>query len=148
MQLLLDKGANLNAEADTEWTPLIGAASFGHLEVVKLLLAKGAEVEAGKNHLTALTGAAGSGHLEVVKQLLARNPDVDAKDRNGNTALMCAAGNGHLEVLKLLLKKGADVNATAKYGSTALIEAAAKYYGQEPGPSLKQWIPGYLALDD
>jgi len=131
VRLLLDKGADVNAKADSGWTALMGAAWKGHLGVVKLLLEKGAKVDEGKDDLTAIGAAAGGGHLEVVKLLLEKGADVNARDKDGSTALMSAAGYGHLALLEVLLEKGVDVNARDKDGSTALMEAAAKYYRQE-----------------
>jgi ankyrin repeat protein len=42
-QFLAD-GADVNAKADDEWTPLHNAAGWGHKEVVELLIAEGADV--------------------------------------------------------------------------------------------------------
>jgi ankyrin repeat protein len=46
VEFLLEKGANPNATDESQWTPLLSAASAGHTEVVKLLLLKNADVNA------------------------------------------------------------------------------------------------------
>jgi ankyrin repeat protein len=61
----------------------------GHIETVKLLLDKGANVNA-RNAVaeTALTHASQKGNTEIVKLLLSKGADVNAKDDAGWTALM------------------------------------------------------------
>jgi ankyrin repeat protein len=97
------------------------------LEVVKLLLDKGPELEAGDARgRTALILAAAAGDSEIVKLLLDRGANVKAADRDGQTALLVAAGECanecYLEIMGLLLDKGADVNAKDSLGETALVE--------------------------
>jgi hypothetical protein len=121
-------------ETSTHWPPglyssLTLAAYFGHtLTVERLLLAKGAEVDAkGNKGGTPLSWAAENGHEAVVKLLLATGKaDVDSKDNYGRTPLWWAAGNGHEAVVKLLLATGkADVDSKDEnYGQTPLSWAA------------------------
>ena len=82
------------------------ACSALHLEVVKLLLEKGADLSvASADGWTPLNAAADSGHLEVVKLLLDKGADVSVASADGWTPLYSVASNGHLEVVKLLLEK-------------------------------------------
>jgi ankyrin repeat protein len=46
VQLLLEKGADVNAKSNSRWTALMYAAENGHTEIVHLLLEKGADVNA------------------------------------------------------------------------------------------------------
>ena len=56
MRYLLEKGANIEVEDSNGWTPLIFAAKYGHLDVVKYLLERGANIEAkDKNGRSAVT---------------------------------------------------------------------------------------------
>ena len=106
--------------------PIWHAAQQGHLEVVRLLLEAGADMNAANTDgTTALFVAAEWGYLEVVRLLIEAEADMNAKDAHGDTALLVAAMRGHLEVVRLLLKAGADMNVVDTDGATALFVAAA-----------------------
>ncbi|KAH7000851.1 hypothetical protein EDB80DRAFT_81671 [Ilyonectria destructans] len=108
------------------FTDLMVASYYGHRVVVKLLLEKGAGIEAkdSGHGRTPLSWAAGNGHEATVKLLLEKGADVEAKDEHGRTLLSQAAGNGHEAIVKLLLEKGADVEAKDEHGETPLWWAA------------------------
>jgi ankyrin repeat protein len=91
-------------------TPLMLAARYGHVEVVRVLLEGGADVQwASNNMYTALHRAAWKGHLEVCRLLLDSGAKVNALERQWNqTALHWAAYYGHLSVVQLLVERGAD----------------------------------------
>jgi len=105
-------------------TDLMIAATAGDLEKVKLLLQKGAIVNA-RNYYgsTALMGAAAGGFDDIVQRLLARGAYPNSKSNTGSTPLMFAAKNGHLDVAKLLLKAGARENETDTEGISPLMYA-------------------------
>ncbi|HIN18031.1 MAG TPA: ankyrin repeat domain-containing protein [Gammaproteobacteria bacterium] len=64
----LDAGADVNAQDnDIRWTPLHVAAAFGHKEIVELLIAKGADVNAKSKRGTPLSNAVKSGDKEIVE---------------------------------------------------------------------------------
>ncbi|MFN7098048.1 MAG: ankyrin repeat domain-containing protein, partial [Gammaproteobacteria bacterium] len=101
------------------------AARNGHLEIVKLLLDKGADVKEKNSYgETILYLVAGNDHLEMVNLLLTKGADVNEKNEYGSTALHGAAAKGQLEIVKLLLEKGADVKEKDDKGNTALHFAA------------------------
>ena len=103
VQLLLDKGADVEAKSNSSLTALICAAEEGHKSVVQLLLDKGTDVKAEDNDSwTALICAAEEGHEAIVQLLLDKGADVTAKDNTGSTALMLAAKRGHEAVVQLL----------------------------------------------
>lgn len=84
----------------------------GNIEKVKLLIAKGADVNA-KNinwHITPLMMAAEKGHTEIAMLLIEKGADVNARDKGGRTALKIAKfyhkGDKHA-IVKLLIKAGA-----------------------------------------
>jgi len=122
VELLVDKGANLDAQDKLGWTALQRAADNGHGEVVKLLVEKGANLEAQDTYgRTALHLAAQGGHGEVVKLLVEKGANLEAQDTYGRTALHLAAQGGHGEVVKLLVEKvGAVYDAQGTGGRTVL----------------------------
>jgi ankyrin repeat protein len=101
---LLSNGAEVDIRDKNGMTPLLLAARKGNREIVKLLLAHGADVNAQDYYLawTPLILASALGHKEVVKLLLEYGADVDIKDQNGMTALKYAIKNGYKEIVALL----------------------------------------------
>ena len=108
----IQKGADLNCHVYGSGTPLGAACTQGSIEIVKVLLEKGAELLADGNwpllHLAAIKG-----HVEVGRLLLAKGVPLEAKARKqgGQTALFAAAQFNRPAFVKLLLDAGA--NATA-----------------------------------
>lgn len=110
-------------------TALQCAAGNGHLDVVMLLVANGADVNtkpADSSGRTALLVAAEGGHVEVARFLLARSAAIDNKPGidSSPTVLQAAAGNGHLAMVQILLENDADLNDNHD-GRSALHHAAA-----------------------
>ncbi|KAH7016244.1 ankyrin repeat-containing domain protein [Microdochium trichocladiopsis] len=112
VQMLLDKGADIDAESGPYGNALQAASSRGHREVVQLLLDKGANINAqGGYYRNALQAASFRGHREVVQLLLDKGADINAQGGYYSNALQAASYGGDREVVQLLLDKGADVNA-------------------------------------
>jgi len=110
-------------------TPLHKATGKGHKNVVELLLAEKADVNATNNDgYTPLHVAAYQGDKDVAAMLLANKANVNAKDNYGQTPLLWAAGSDRKDVAELLLGDGADVNAKKNIGLTPLAMAAMKGY--------------------
>jgi ankyrin repeat protein len=87
---------------------------MGHLEIVRELCVRGANVNAARttDGYTSLMWASFKGHLEIVRELCVRGANVNAaRTDNGFTSLMWASQNGHLEVVRELCVRGANVNA-------------------------------------
>ncbi|KAF2818132.1 ankyrin, partial [Ophiobolus disseminans] len=143
-KLLLNKGADVNAqggddgnalyaaseggyEASEDYANALYAASKrGHEAVVKLLLDKGADVNAeGRPYGNALQAASSGGHEAVVMLLLDKGTNVNAQSEDYANALYAASEQGYKAVVKLLLDKGVDVNAQGgPYGNA--LQAASK----------------------
>jgi len=106
-------------------TALMRAAFSGDIELVKLLLAHGADTKIiSKDSETVLMAACGTGfipgyskartpaeRLEVVKLLIELGQDVNAADDYGITPLMVAANIGDVPIIQHLIDKGADLGA-------------------------------------
>ena len=106
-------------------TPLGAAARVGNLEIGKLLLAAGAEIDVNVNpDGTALAEAAHEGHSDFVTLLLGKGADVNAGSRGHGSALSAAANNGQTKIVALLLNKGAKVNAKHEGHGSALNAAS------------------------
>ncbi len=126
---LLDKGADINALDEEGATPLIEAAGFGRLAIVKMLLQRGANLETRSNSGgTALHAAACDCALatmpdtyDVVKLLLEKGANINARDNEGYTPLMIASEGGVVktEIVKLLLENGANTRLKNAHGETA-----------------------------
>jgi ankyrin repeat protein len=125
--VLRDDPQLVSAKDVSGGTPLDRAATTGHADIVRLLLANHADVNARNNDgMTPLYGAAESGYTEVAILLLASRANVNARTHSGYTPLHVAASRGRKDVTQLLLDNGADVNAKAEDGSTPLHWAVAR----------------------
>ncbi|KAI4943376.1 hypothetical protein J4E91_009285 [Alternaria rosae] len=130
-RLLLDKGAEINAQGGHYGNALQAASAGGHEQVVKTLLNKGAEVNAQGGHYgNALHAALVRGHEQVVKKLLDKGANVNAQGGHYGNALYEALIREYDQVVKTLLDKGADVNAQSGAYSNALQAASARGYEQ------------------
>uniref|UniRef100_A0A8C1CXY4 Ankyrin repeat and KH domain containing 1 n=1 Tax=Cyprinus carpio carpio TaxID=630221 RepID=A0A8C1CXY4_CYPCA len=129
VSLLLDRKANVEHRAKTGLTPLMEAASGGYAEVGRVLLDKGADVNAPpvpSSRDTALTIAADKGHYKFCELLISRGAHIDVRNKKGNTPLWLAANGGHFDVVQLLVQAGADVDAADNRKITPLMAAFRK----------------------
>src|ERR1035437_9720990 len=106
-------------------TPLHYAAIWGRKDVVKLLLAHGAEINAKDNlGRTPLWQASDyKDEKDVAELLLAHGAEVNAKDNFGGTPFLVA---GNKQVAELLLAHGAEINVQNNNGMTPLHWAAVE----------------------
>ncbi|KAJ6587435.1 ankyrin repeat domain-containing protein [Mycena vulgaris] len=130
VQLLLDKGADVNAQGGYFGNALQAASFSGHELMVQLLINKDADVNAqGGRYWNALQAASLNGHELVVQLLIDKGADVNAHGGEYGNALQAALLNGHELVVQLLINKGADINAEGGEYGNAL--QAASYRGHE-----------------
>ena len=157
VKALVSKGANINAQLKqqqpyrtkldrgddtmltTGTTPLLRAAKAGDIEVMKILLAKGADSKlTTRNGINPLMAAAGLGTkeedttgrrktqaeaIEAIKLLLDAGVDVNAVDSRGQTALHGAAFQGFDDVVQFLAAHGGKLGVKDKQGKTPLDSA-------------------------
>ena len=106
--------------------PLILAFLGRHLEIMRLLLERGADVNVSPGSRGLLLHyASDSGQVEAVHLLLRHNPDVNARGPMNWTPLHSASFYGHTKVVQLLLDHGADINALSSGHNTPLRSAVS-----------------------
>jgi ankyrin repeat protein len=137
-RMLVLKGADVNARSGAGRTALaIAAARDNNFDTVKLLVDRGAHVNAGDDlegfvftgggGATPLIEAAKTRDLRTVRYLLDHGAYVNATDKMDCTALTEAALRGSVDIARLLIERGANVNhAVKRYGTTPLMFAAIR----------------------
>lgn len=103
--------SSINAPTKSGETPLISAIITGDDELVKLMLQRGADVEARcVDQIAPLIHATNHGFRSVVEQLLSKGAQLEATTA-GWTALQRAADLTDSHIVSLLLARGADIEA-------------------------------------
>ena len=119
--LLVAPGIDVNLPNQQGETPLMMAAIKGNLELVKKLVARGADVN--REGWTPLHYAASAGlehSVDIARYLLEEHAYIDAPSPNGSTPLMLAAQYSSEGMVKLLIEEGADVSLRNQQGQTAV----------------------------
>ena len=121
VQLLIEKGASVNAKDKGGWTPLYCAVESGYKNIVELLISNGAYVNATggvekesfprESGFTALHKAAAVGHMEISQLLIAKGAKLNSRDSTLGTPLHSAAEWGQQNIVQLLIEKGVNVNS-------------------------------------
>lgn len=127
VQLLLERGADVNRATDNGRTALMLAAGWGDLATIRAILARNPRIDARTDDgWTALMFAAARGRPEVVVELVRAGANVRERTRDGQTPLMRAAGSGDIEKVAPLLATAArdDINLVDHDGRSALRLAA------------------------
>ncbi len=163
IQALLKKDANPNLKTDTvpvhglmqfdaSWvnfdgeTPFVRAALSGDIEVMRLLLANGADPNiATTQGSTALMAAAGinwipgqtytrseANYIEAVKLCLDRGAPVNASNSLGLTAMHGAANRGWTSILQILADHGAKLDPKDTEGRTPMVFAKGIFLAVRP----------------
>ena len=171
VRLLIMGGIDVNAKLKTDGsTALAWAAYLGDVDLVRLVLDKGANVDArltdgGTALMCAITSCLGgeipkksrngskpapevslaSRRIEVAKLLLDRKADVNAKRADGTTALMWAMILGQTDMVKLLLGEGANPKAALADGSTPAQWVALRRPSDVGKLLTEHWSGGTLA---
>lgn len=118
---LIDHGAPLDTIEGKGSTLLHRAARGGNPELIRLLLARGLDVNARDDYGdTPLTDSVWCTRPEAIDVLIEAGADVNAQGSNESTALHLAAGSGRANVVSKLLAAGADPTIVNIYGETPL----------------------------
>ncbi|XP_056633981.1 protein phosphatase 1 regulatory inhibitor subunit 16B [Diorhabda sublineata] len=142
--LLLEYGANVNAEDSEKWTPLHAAATCGHLKLVRILVSRGAnllavnadgnmpydicEDEAALDYIESEMARRGvtqqlidetraateAQMLRDLKKIAANGGNLEYYDAQGATPLHIAAANGYISVVEFLLDLGVRTDVKDK----------------------------------
>jgi ankyrin repeat protein len=139
----------VNAASPDGMTPLLTAVTYGKVDAVKSLLAKGANVNKANHDGSTPLMVASEGtaylpnNLPLVEALLAANPNLEAQDSRGRTALHRATAEGKLDVVRVLLDHSASIDRRTFDGATPL------YYSVEFGklPVLQFLIGRHAQVD-
>jgi len=165
VELLVEKGADVEGSMYEWLSPLEQAVSLGHKEIVEFLISKGADVNNTLIHAidsrdieffefliskgadvnnSVMNNAAYRGNIEIVKVLIAKGFDIDAYGRD---ALYAAVSANHVKTAALLIENGADVNvlgATSNIWHSELIHLLISN-GANVNQKIDNW--GLTALD-
>jgi len=87
VKLLIAKGSAINEKTPYGWTPLHQASTKGFIDVVQILLEKGASINRDNDGKTPLHIACIKSHLEIIKILLDNGVNLDIVDAHGKKAL-------------------------------------------------------------
>lgn len=146
----LEEGADVNfrfRDGKYVYTALKKAAGSGSVEVARLLLAHGADVEAGSYEGAPLFSAIASGNPDMVQLLLTHGANLSVRQQgagiaSGDTPLTAALNDHRLlvpeararhalsrdQILRLLIEAGADVNAKSLLGKSPLALARENHF--------------------
>ncbi|XP_063807731.1 M-phase phosphoprotein 8 [Pseudophryne corroboree] len=112
---------NLDQEDSSGMTLVMMAAAAGQDDILRILLKKGAKVNARqKNGTTALIHAAEKNYLTTVALLLDAGAFCEFTAGFRETALMKACKRGNYDIMRLLIEYGADCNVLSKHQGSAL----------------------------
>ena len=143
----ISSGRDVNAKMEDDGsTPLHFAATKGYLQVMKILIDNGANVNAkNKNGLTPLHYAVDVNYSssrnceKVVKLLMDNGADISIKGNNGLTPLDLATINGYLDVMVIIKKATCKESDSACYSSNIIQGAFGIKFGKYITPDMQDY---------
>jgi ankyrin repeat protein len=124
VNLLIDKGADVNKNDDKKRTPLIIACVTNNFDIVKLLIDNNANFDqTDENGFSPLMHASQNDNDSIVKLLIDKGADVNIKNKYGSSSLHLASSCGYDKNIKLLIDANADINTRNNNLETPLISS-------------------------
>jgi uncharacterized protein len=131
--ILLEHPDRVNTVSPDGYGPLGYSAFFGHTELLRELIARGADVNAPSRNAMAVrpvnSAAAQSDPelaLTLVRVLLTAGADPNGRQNGGYTALHEAAVNGNVAMIRLLLERGGNPGLANDEGELPIDMARSK----------------------
>ena len=130
IDLLVQKGAQINAHASNGRLPIHTASRYGKINAMKYLVEHGADINNNWVLMgqTPLLFAVANNYFECAEYLLSKGALVDSPDKNNRTPLMYALCISNNELVEILLKYGANVNAIGSDRSPPIFAALHDNY--------------------
>ncbi|WP_242001546.1 ankyrin repeat domain-containing protein [Kribbella steppae] len=129
----LAAGAPLESRDEHRRTALLLASLNNHVDVARLLVARGADPDAQDDRQDSpwlVTGVTGS--VAMLEALLPANPDLNLRNRFGGISVIPASERGHVDYVRRVVQTPINVNHVNNLGWTALLEAVILGKGTEP----------------
>ncbi|KAL4967300.1 ankyrin repeat-containing domain protein [Aspergillus stella-maris] len=124
LELLIDRGAKVNAKEEDGETALFYAVRSGQISLVQCLLDHGAEINLWARTWCPLFYSVHAG-VGICKLLIERGASIETPSERGTTALLLAAMHEYADIVSLLLQHNVALDiANEKSGFTPLLEAA------------------------
>ena len=130
-EILINAGADVKPPEGkrVRSSPLVFASMTGDLDMVKLLLAHGADPSAGTQSNTPISAAVTFGYPDVVRTLIAAGASVDMRESTGINLLHWATITDRPALIPMLAKAGVPLNEPDDFGFTPLMYAATIDFG-------------------
>ena len=124
VERLVDDGASVEtAPGEGKYRPLARAVNENETEILKFLLAHGADANGDNSavsNYTVVTRALSHKNREMARLLIEAGADITKTDGDGKSPVHYAAEHGFGDILQLLAEKGANLNARNAQGNTPL----------------------------
>lgn len=114
----------IDAKTKMGSTPLIKAASRGHVSLVRMLLQKGANKYLENLYGTALHCAAEAGYSNTINELVYHGMSVNACEQYDRIPITCTLDNDHAAAFETFVDLGADINVCDESGLTVFHRVA------------------------
>ncbi|KAJ1610105.1 hypothetical protein OJ253_1332 [Cryptosporidium canis] len=148
VEILINKGADVNKPDDNMWSPLHSCCSSGLFEIAKLLIENGADCKAKTSSgCTPLHYAASKGHIDIVKLIIKKDRTIiDIQDVYGRTAIFMSACSGRQECFDFLFQENADLNLKEKVTGDTILHVAINGFHEEIAHKIASKIPEMLLV--